>query len=101
MPAVLSIDGTKELEIVMVTLDRPVTRDNEGKVYRSFREAKDNLLAQRCLSIPDVKEVYLMRTFIRVRKEHIGDWRIIVPALKRVINHHFEKEDQCKAQQHR
>ena len=84
----------KENDIVMVTLDRPVTKDNEGVIYRSFSEARNCLLAQRCFAIPDVKEVYLVRTFIRVRKEITGDWKTIVPALKRVINHHFDKEDQ-------
>ena len=90
MAAVISIDGTPDLNVVMITLDRVLIPDG-NETYSSFADARGNIVAQKCFAVEKVSEVSISNQYIRVTRELDGDWKLIVPALKRVLNFHFEK----------
>ena len=92
MGAVTKVEGLKDADKVCYALDR-ILLENNHKIYHSMNEAKEEMAAYKCFLVPGVKAVQVMENLITVQKEISGDWMDMMPAIKRVLNTHFEKLD--------
>jgi hypothetical protein len=85
----IEVQPTPNVHALKFTLDRRVT-EGRSETYTSLEQAAASPLAQRLLSIPGVRMVFLLNDFVTVTRHPDADWDAIVPEVERALREHFQ-----------
>ncbi|MER3456026.1 MAG: hypothetical protein C4304_03915 [candidate division GAL15 bacterium] len=88
----IEVQPTPNVHALKFTLDRRLTQ-GRSETYTSREQASASPLAQRLLSIPGVRMVFLLNDFVTITREPDADWERIVPEVERVLREHLSAQD--------
>lgn len=88
MPVQVIAQPTPNPLAMKFTLDRSVV-EGRSQSYNSPQEAEGSALAKRLFGVPGVVAVFMVASFVTVRKAPEAEWQGIVPQVEAALQQHF------------
>jgi hypothetical protein len=84
-------EATPNPEAAKFTINRTLI-EKGSKTFNSPEQAEDSPLAKKLFSVPGVKSVFMLGSFVTVTRQPDADWEELADALAKAIREFFASQ---------